>query len=470
MDYKEEIQKLIKDIKAQGYESICFWLPAFNVGGGTYYLCKLAQYLVKNSDLKIYYMDYPNGYPSNLLSETPEVKILHYDEKNLHFPIKEKCAIITNSTRVIQIPNMRSDNKLLFWHYETIPCGWDVVLIDNEAKNYMKLAKKNKAMVYHDWSARNSISMYKNSNFKNKDYLHLYTAPKEIFANENIINKEEINLCFLSRLAPDKKESLYYLIENYARYRTVKKKRLHVIGDGRSKDEVHNFCKKYENEIEFIFTGTIQRENLDEYLINNVDIVFGVGTCVLEASALKLPSVAMIMSSKKLNEDEAYFAYNTKEYSMGILDIQKKDFKIKYSKIKEIIDAVYGVKNGKAIEGEKCYQYFMDNHGDYDNIVSKFLTFIKNTTLTYKKLKKCIHFTPYSTITVEKVGSNKLPILKKIAYANVTRYYFFNIPIIKKVTENNETKYRLLGIKLGASKKKAPYRFPTAQFMDGKKV
>ena len=63
-------------------------------------------------------MDYPNGYPSNLLSETPEVKILHYDEKNLTFPIKEKCAIITNSTRLIQIPNMRPDNKLLFWHYE----------------------------------------------------------------------------------------------------------------------------------------------------------------------------------------------------------------------------------------------------------------------------------------------------------------------------------------------------------------
>ena len=46
----------------------------------------------------------------------------------------------------------------------------------------------------------------------------------------------------------------------------------------------------------------------------------------------------------------------------------------------------------------------------------------------------------------------------------------FAVVEYKKVTENNETKYRLLGIKLGASKKKAPYRFPTAQFMDGKKA
>ncbi|MBO5386265.1 glycosyltransferase [bacterium] len=469
MDYKEEIQCLVEQIKKEGFESVCFWLPAYNVGGGTYYLCKLAQYLVKNSDLKIYYMDYPNGYPCNLLSDSPDIKIVYYDEKNPTFPIKEKCVIITNSTRVIQIPNMRKDNKLLFWHYETIPCAWDIVLIDNETKKYLDLAKKTNAMVYHDWSARNSLSQYKHSNFKNKDYLHLYTTPKTIVANENNISGEAINLCFLSRLAPDKKESLYYLIENYAKYKTTKKKRLHVIGDGRSSEEVHNFCKKYEKEIEFIFTGTIQRENLDEYLVNNVDIVFGVGTCVLEAAALKLPAAAMIMSGKKLHEEVVYWAYDTIEYCMGILDTQKKDFKIKYTKISDAIDAVYNNEGGKRIEGDKCYQYFMNNHSDYDYIVYKFLTFIKNSTLTHKKLRKCIKFTPYITVSMEKFWSKKFPIFKKIIHNNITKYYLFNIPVIKKVVENNKNKYYICGINLGYSKKQVPFKFPTAQFTDGKK-
>ncbi len=466
---KEEIQKLVEEIKAQDIETICFWLPAYNVGGGTYYLCELAKYLIKNTDLNIYYMDYPDGYPSNLLSETTEVKILHYDEKNLNFPIKEKCAIITNSTRVIQIPKMRSDNKLLFWHYETIPCAWDIVLIDNETKKYFKLAKKNKAMVYHDCSARNSLSKYKNFVFSNKDYLPLYTTPKKISARKSTITKHEINLCFLSRLAPDKKESLYYLIENYAKYKTDKKKILHVIGDGRSKDEVLNFCKKYENEIEFIFTGTIQHEDLDEYLVNNVDIVFGVGTCVLEGCALKLPSVAMIMSANKLQEEDAYWAYNTREYSMGILDVQKKNFKIKYSKIKEIVDAVYNVKNGKTLEGEKCYRYFIDNHSNYDDIACKFLTFIKNTTLTYKKLKKCIRYTPYNHLKITLFSILGLRFIKKVDVGSRSYFYFLGIKYLKKRKLGGISKYYLFNIKIAELIEKNPYKFPTAQFKDRKK-
>ena len=141
-NYKQEIDKLVEEIKAQGYENICFWLPAYNVGGGTFILCKIAQYLSKNTNLNIFYMDYKDGYPTSILKDNNNITIFNYNENNPNFPLKEKCIIVTNSTRAIQFPEMNSDNKLLFWHYETNYSAFEIVLIDNEWKKFLKLTDK----------------------------------------------------------------------------------------------------------------------------------------------------------------------------------------------------------------------------------------------------------------------------------------------------------------------------------------
>lgn len=445
MDYKEEIQKLVEEIKAQGYENVCMWMPAYNLGGGSAFL-RFAKYLVENTDLTVYYMDYKDGYLEYLLKQEPRIKFLHYSEDMTTFPVKEKCIIITNSTRVVQMPQMNPENKLLFWHWETVPCAWSIVLIDNEVKKYLKLTKDNHAMVYHDWSAKDSLNRYQHIGFNNNDYLPLTLYPKICECKKGLINDDEINLCFLSRLAPDKKNSLYYLTENFAKYKTSKKKRLHIIGDGVSADEVKNFCEDYKKEIEFIFYGTVAREDLDNYLINNVDILFAVGTSVLEGASLKLPSVVLLMDNKYINDDEAFWIYNTKEYCMGILTSEKDDFGVQYTTFDKIIDSVYKETNGKETEGQKCYEYYLNNHSSFDNTVCFLLKFFKQTELTYKKLKKCIKYTPYLKLELTKTKLLGLNLIKKSTHLNKTKIYFLNIPIYKKVICGGKTKKYFLGI------------------------
>ncbi len=469
MEYKEKIDKLVKSIKKQGYNNICFWLPAYNVGGGTYYLCKLAQYLVKNTDFNVYYMDYPEGYPSSILADTPEVEILEYNENNIKFPIKDKCIIVTNSTRAIQINKMNPDNKILFWHYETHHNAWKIVFLRGETHKFLQLTEKEHAMTAIDKAAFISLGESGGLEFTNKNYLYVNLPLKTKQAPPNYIEEDALNVCFLSRLAPDKKQSLYYFIKEYAKYKTDKKKKLHIIGDGVSAQEVHEFCEEEDyNSIEFIFTGTIPKEDLDDYLINNTDIVFAVGTSVLEGAALKLPSVILFVDVKEIEEDSAVMLYDSKDHCVALMPEQKEKMALKYTRICDILDKVFK-NNNKEIEGQKCYDYYVKNHSNYDHLVCSFLQNLKDTTLTQRKLRKCIRYIPYNLLSIKTYSPFGIPLYTIIKHYGIVKYKLFGITVFKKKTKGKITKYYLFGIKFQTSKSLRGHRFPAAQFADGKR-
>lgn len=465
MNYHEEIKKIVKEIKTQGYENVCFMHPAYNIGGGPLVETKMAEYLANNTDLNIYFCDYKDGYGEYLLKNCSKVKILEFKDNEIYFPLREKCILLTNSTRVTLIKKMHLESKIVFWHYETVPCAWNNVLIENETRKFLELVKKNKAMIYHDWSGRDSLSRISDIKFTNKDYLHITLDKKNKQTNGILINKNEINICFLSRLASDKIQSLYYLIDNVSSYKTDKKIKLHIIGDGLLKKQVLKFCSRYNN-IEFIFTGTIARENLDDYLIGNADIVFGVGTCVLESSALKIPSAVLLMNNSKIYDTDAFWIFNSKEYCVGILTDEKTDFNIKYTNICKILDEIYK-RNGKDLYGNKCYQYFIKNHNQYDKLAANFLSYLNKTTLTFKKLEKCIKYIPYNCHKIKVYKFLGIFIGKKIEFIGKTRFLLFgHIKLIKKIVSNNKITYYFCGIKIAQCIEKKTYNFPTAKFND----
>ncbi len=305
-----EISRLVDEIKAQGYRKICFSIPAFNVGGGTFYLCELAKYLVENSDLEVYYIDFKDGYPSQLL-EGSGVKILEYNKDDIDFPITEPCIFVTNSTRVIQVKHMNPASKLLFWHYETVPCAWDKVLIRNETRAFLELCKQEKAMVFHDWSSRNIFMQQYGIDFTEQKYLYMFLTPKPRL-NERLgmIHPGEINLLWLGRAGTEKVQSIYTIIRCYAAYKTKKKKIMHIVGDGIRIAELKKYAKGFEKQIKFVFTGTIGKEELDEYLMNHADVSFAMGLSAVESAALKIPSVVVQLDTKPIKDDGFYWIFS----------------------------------------------------------------------------------------------------------------------------------------------------------------
>lgn len=466
MEMQERIQKIVEEIKQQGYESICLWMPVRSVGGGTLYLFFLARYLLDHTDIKVYYMDYSDGYAHDLLVSDARFKFINYDPNVLTFPVAEPVIVFTNSTKVIQIKNMNLHSKILFWHFETVPCAWDIVLLNRETKRFLKLTQKEHAMIFHDWSSRDILNRQYPINFQDENYLPLFLPPKNSSSDGSLIEKDVLNIGWLSRLGHEKVQSLYNLVDNLAGLQTDKRKRLVVIGDGRYRKDVEKYCKQYKDEIEVRFVGTIAKEELDEFLICNVDILFAMGTSVLEGAALKIPTVIVQLSMEHYDDDEFIWFHETKEYCVGIMHYQKDAFKVNYTRFEDIIRSVYG-EDGKRVVGEKCYHCFIKHHSDFDAIMERFLNYCRDTTLTFEKLKGCIRFIPYNIMKVVQYQSHRIPLWTKIDHNNETIYKLFGLTLMKIRIAGNDKIFIPFGIRPVLHRfTLSGYQFPTSTFKD----
>ena len=92
-----------------------------------------------------------------------------------------------------------------------------------------------------------------------------------------------------------------------------------------------------------------------------------------------------------------------------------KRFNIEYSNFRDMMDDIfeYGMKKEY---GEKCYQYFMDNHSGVERAISFLLKAINKSTLTMGDLKRCIKYVPYNHLIVKRRKLLGQMISSKIVY------------------------------------------------------
>lgn len=465
---KEKCSNFVSALQAQGYNDIVFYQPALNIGGGSLVEANLAKCIADNTSMTVWFCDYPGGYGAFNCVDNPKVKLLNFKESDVNFPLQKKCILFTNSTRVILLKNMHPESKILFWHYETVKCGWDSVLIQGETKNYLRLVKDNNSMCYHDWSARDSLNRYCGTGFTNSDFIFIPLETKQNRCSPSYVQEDTINLGFLSRLAIDKVCALYYLVQNFAEYKTEKKKVLHVIGDGVKAEEAKRICKEYSEKIEFVFTGTIAHEDLDDYLTRNIDLLFGLGTSVLEGAALRIPCAPLIIDIKRFEDTDAWWLFDTRDYCVGILKEQKEDFEktgAKFTPINTMIDEVYS-EGGKEKYGELCYEYYLKNHSSYTECMMNFFRFAAKSTLTFAKILGCIKFVPYNLLKITSFKVLGIP-LKKIEHGGFMKIVFSKcryLQLFKRVTIGRIRKYYILRLKvLTLNVTRVPYSFPVTK-------
>ena len=461
-----KIQEFADEIQKQGYQALCIWQPAYNVGGGTFILYHLAEFISKNTTLKTYYVDYDNGYPHSLASKESDVIFLNYKEGDYELPIKEPVILITNTTRASQITNMHPESKLVFWHYETFRCGWESVFFFNETPSFFKLMRDNHAIFYHDWSGKMSMNMQcKSVQFDNKDYLQVCLEPLKNARCPELVDTGSISAGWVGRLGHDKIYALYNMIECFADVKIPHKKRLYIIGDGAHRNDVEKFCTKFAEDIEFTFTGTIPHEDLPQYLYDNVDVLFAVGTSVIEGARLKLPSAILMVSPRPYKMNSFIWLYDTKEYCVSILPQHKDIFGVEYTTMESICAEI--CEHGKKQElGNRCYEYYMENHSCYEEIASKFLGFCTRSTLKFGQLKKCIKFTPYNIIKASQFCVKGHALLSRVEYRYMIKYKIFSKTYFELRKEKNVTFYYLAGhIKLPFYRKSVNgYKFPSSLF------
>ena len=382
-------------------DNIIFFYPSKTIGGAEFLFARLANFLMQSLNKKVFYIDYQDGFIRNN-EEFKNINFLDFDdEQKIDLNIEGTLITpISNIYRIKDFINFENlDIHLIFWTLHT----YNLIHVMPDPKTLEQFSAKANRFILKNF-CKNNYNVFKNllkqcNQFNgifhmdsttysyNKcifedaltaKYLPIACKTKTLYAKSGNVNNNEINIAVLGRLCQEKVMPLLNIAKYYDKFKTNKKKQLHIIGDG----ECRNLIKESNyKSINIIFKNTLLDNTLDEYLINNVDILFAMGTSLIEGAALKLPVVPIPYSYKKFDLDKFHFLFESPRNTLGTSLSEYK--KIASYKLKDILELIYK-QNKKSEIGTMCYEYFKQNHS-LESIANELLIIIENNSLSVNK-------------------------------------------------------------------------------------
>ncbi len=367
---------------------VVFYFPFRIVSGGPIFLSNLAIGLSKNTSFSVYYIDYNDGAAQEILLGT-EVNILEYrDERSFELFIEHEIYLVTPIYWGDRVPVLNQNSKILFlnWHNLCIPSLKSGLRCDDETlTGLLSLISDNDAEFYCDKAHWDAQEVY---GVKFREIYVPITIPerKEILSKD-LVDPNVINIAVVGRLVIDKVYAITDLIDNIIEdYQPGNTINIYVIGDGDSKKLLVNYPKP--DYINLLFCGTLRIDEINNVLSTKVDILFAMGTSVLEGASAGLPSVIIPNDVKTFHCNRYTYLYECNSFLLGWGPDQIDLFDIKTHTVGEIFNDIYK-KNRKREIGELCQQYYRINHSDNNKF---FLRALEGTTLKYADFDKEILF------------------------------------------------------------------------------
>ena len=459
-----------KDVKLennlQEISRIYIMGPDYCVSGGSALYCRIIEYLLKYTNIKIGIIDFNDGiFIRTCQKFFPNQQIEYVDYNDSFWYLEDDSVIVTAADHIGCIkPHSGKNIKVSAIVWET-GIHWPTLFEKKKISEIANLLEKTNALCSTDYGCYIAACMSLKRIFEKKYFPIFYQQPKyKIYCKTTL--EDEINLVWLGRIAEAKLFSIYNIIENFYKYKTIKKKKFHIIGNGGCVDVLKEHCKKYADEIEFIFTGILTGDNLFAYLQKNTDVGVAMGTSMLNFASLKIPVMAAHEYNKPFFTNEFGWGYDMYEYCTGS-PVLKNNVTLpmfaNLSTFDVMLDAVSLHKQGEFI-GKKCFQYYKQKHGDIKNVVDAFLHCVKTTKLTCEQLKKTLKFMPYNDVWGIAVHYfNVLGLrFKVVHHQNKRRVYFGKICLTKFVYVPGGIKFYVLGLRLLKTRWWGRYSFPSS--------
>lgn len=361
---------MMKKIELEKNNKVVFFYPSKIVGGAEMLFYRMAQQLKKRG-YDVSYLDYKNGFISNQIKKNKnQIKIINFNLFRT-YQLDEGTTLIAPLSFSFTISSFFKGNFYVFlWSIHPKGLHYSI-----ESLHKYSFHNKKKISEYSNSIQRfirlNGVYFMDLDNFyyQNKifnlglseiTYLPIpctENTRKKIFLENN----EVINIGWLGRLSIEKRYSVANIIDNCNKFlerNATEKINLHVIGDG----DFMNFLKNKptNSRLKIHFTGTLVGKNLLEYLLENVDMMFAMGTSALESSSIKIPTILLDHSLIPFDVNNKFrFIYENEGYSLGN-DYEERLTKGSHS-FEYIINTAKDSKKLKE-EGDKCYSYYENNH------------------------------------------------------------------------------------------------------------
>ncbi|WP_407426665.1 hypothetical protein [Arcticibacter sp.] len=368
-------------------KSITFFYPSKVIGGAEFLFLRIAEYLVHNTNLSIYIIDFKDGFLRKRAS-LAKISFIEYN-LNRNVIIDYDTFIITPLNHIFDVYNFQVKSsysvRVLFWsihpkHFTNFYSTLRRIGIGE--KKMQKTSAGFKALI-----ERGSLVFMDYPNFKeNSDFLGIgrldpmpylpiccpsygdISEPTERFEKQNHI----INFCWLGRIANDKVGAIINLITHMEQLPEGRRNNIvfHIIGSGEAETALANRLTRTNVKIHRL--NKLVGEELNKYLIENIDVGYAMGTSSLEFAKLKIPVIlADMIIGNPVTDNKFNWLYETQEYSLGSYydEATERRHSLEYILNELSSKLSYGR------ESNLCYEYFSAHH-TMQAVSSKLLSYL----------------------------------------------------------------------------------------------
>lgn len=352
--------------------NIIFYYPGKNIGGAQMLFVRLADYIAKNTNYQIYYIDYQDGFSKKVIKNNA-IKYIEYNE-NQSIEIPNNSCVIIPANFIFKISKLfvfGKDTFFLIWslHPRNI-VEW---IIDIKNKTFLNKWKKeqigslilnlyNKGYL-HFMDYSNYIANASFFNFAISDVKYLQIPVGEDITNSKRISPKDrddkkINLAWLGRLDVDKINSVKIIFNEIEKNVLRNNIKLYIIGTGSELEDLIKYKNNFNFESEFV--GNLYGQVLDDFLRNYIHVGIAMGTSALEIAKQGKPVIMIDIYDKVYNANQMKYdlVHQIKDYSLGSI----YPFKCKEKRHYFFKDALDIIRRDYETYATKAYQYVNNNH------------------------------------------------------------------------------------------------------------
>lgn len=393
--------------------TICY--PSKKIGGAQLLFARVAKELIKR-EYKIVIIDYKDGFINSYLSNQ-SFTFIEYSDKII---LQNKTTFLVALDFWIKLRNrfdLNNETKFIFWDlhplnliatfnfsriYLPLPTNVIRILITiiepfrrKKIRKFLCCGIVNGGIKFMSIRNYYENKFFFNLKFNDReiDFLPI-SIPESKTRNVKKVKSDMLNIAFISRFDKEKTRTFISFIRelehNLKRNEAISKKIcLHIIGEGEKEVLLRNILKS--SSLEYRFLGRLSGENLDEYLIENINLGIGMGTTAIEFSKIRIPFILLPGAVKenlfqKSNLKYMFF-HESAGYQVSVSRFSEKNSKI-YN-IKDLIRLFSEVDCNEKFDkiGQDGYKFYLKEYS-FNSIINKLIDIDRNCTFTYKDIIK----------------------------------------------------------------------------------
>jgi hypothetical protein len=384
---------------------IVFFFPYRGVGGVPVLFLRVANALLCSyPTLCISLIDYPDGYmASNAADKRLEIIPLIPGQK---IAIPNDSVCIMQSLPLWRIPleiSFGPETRLLLWHlhpFNIVPgAHWlwpkqkslSLQLLMRKAlfsvqrrklRNLIEECQHHHGIVFMDQANCDGVKLATGACIDAPVFVPVPSSDVAFEQPTRHVPSVPLHCAWVGRLEDFKIPILTYTLARVAEYAVLRNRPIvfHVVGAGSQAAEIALLGEHLKNRIfSVICHGAIPLEQLDTFLIENIDLLFAMGTAALEGAKLAIPVALLDFSYSPLNGDYIYhYLFDSRNYTLGS-PITDANYSQGNSSLESMLDDLI---NSYPELSNKTRSYFIEHHS-VESVLKLFVSAVCNTKFTF---------------------------------------------------------------------------------------